>query len=178
MHQAILAQARHDRERLADCRLRFVRSSSAPLPPRIFAELERTFETPVIEWYGMTETDFLAHRMQSAAAAPAQGRLGRHTGGFGCRDHGRTRGFAARGQTGRSSSAALASWRATTATRWRPRPRLPAIGSRQAILVSSTTTGTCFSWAAHGRSSIAAGRKSPRRKSTKCCWTIRRWQRP
>jgi amino acid adenylation domain-containing protein len=55
IHQAILAQARRSRERLADSRLRFVRSSSAPLPPRIFAELERTFESPVIEWYGMTE---------------------------------------------------------------------------------------------------------------------------
>jgi acyl-CoA synthetase (AMP-forming)/AMP-acid ligase II/acyl carrier protein len=55
IHQAILAQARHDRERLADSRLRFVRSSSAALPPRIFAELEQTFESPVIEWYGMTE---------------------------------------------------------------------------------------------------------------------------
>jgi acyl-CoA synthetase (AMP-forming)/AMP-acid ligase II len=55
MHQAILAHARHDRERLANCRLRFVRSSSAPLPPRIFTELEQTFESPVIEWYGMTE---------------------------------------------------------------------------------------------------------------------------
>ena len=55
MHQAILAQTRHNRERAANCRLRFVRSSSAPLPSRIFAELEQTFETPVIEWYGMTE---------------------------------------------------------------------------------------------------------------------------
>jgi acyl-CoA synthetase (AMP-forming)/AMP-acid ligase II/aryl carrier-like protein len=55
MHQAILAQAEHHRDRLAKCRLRFVRSSSAPLPPRTFAELERTFEVPVIEWYGMTE---------------------------------------------------------------------------------------------------------------------------
>lgn len=55
MHQAILAQARCQDERLAKCRLRFVRSSSAPLPPRIFTELERTFESPVIEWYGMTE---------------------------------------------------------------------------------------------------------------------------
>ena len=56
MHQAILAQARHNRERVADSRLRFVRSASAPLPPRVFAELEQTFETPVIEFYGMTET--------------------------------------------------------------------------------------------------------------------------
>jgi acyl-CoA synthetase (AMP-forming)/AMP-acid ligase II len=55
IHQAILGQARHNRERAANCRLRFVRSSSAPLPPRIFAELEHTFETPVIEWYGMAE---------------------------------------------------------------------------------------------------------------------------
>jgi acyl-CoA synthetase (AMP-forming)/AMP-acid ligase II/acyl carrier protein len=56
MHQAILAQAAHERERLAASRLRFVRSSSAPLAPPIFAELERTFATSVIEWYGMTET--------------------------------------------------------------------------------------------------------------------------
>jgi acyl-CoA synthetase (AMP-forming)/AMP-acid ligase II len=56
MHQAILAHARLGREQLANCRLRLVRSSSAPLPTRVFAELERTFESPVIEWYGMTET--------------------------------------------------------------------------------------------------------------------------
>jgi acyl-CoA synthetase (AMP-forming)/AMP-acid ligase II len=56
MHQAILAQARHNRERVAEYRLRLVRSASAPLPPRVFAELERKFETAVIEFYGMTET--------------------------------------------------------------------------------------------------------------------------
>ena len=56
MHQAILAQARHNRERVVNSRLRLVRSASAPLPPRLFAELERTFETPVIEFYGMTES--------------------------------------------------------------------------------------------------------------------------
>jgi hypothetical protein len=56
MHQAILTEARHHRERIADCRLRFVRSSSAPLPSRLFTELEQTFETTVIEAYGMTET--------------------------------------------------------------------------------------------------------------------------
>jgi acyl-CoA synthetase (AMP-forming)/AMP-acid ligase II/acyl carrier protein len=55
MHQAMLAQTRHSGERLASYRLRFVRSSSAPLPPRTFADLEQTFEAPVIEWYGMTE---------------------------------------------------------------------------------------------------------------------------
>jgi len=56
MHQAIVVQARNNRERVADHRLRFVRSASASLPPHLFAELERTFESPVIESYGMTET--------------------------------------------------------------------------------------------------------------------------
>jgi acyl-CoA synthetase (AMP-forming)/AMP-acid ligase II len=56
MHQAILAHSRDVGERGANYRLRFVRSSSAPLPPHVFAELERTFEAPVIEFYGLTET--------------------------------------------------------------------------------------------------------------------------
>jgi acyl-CoA synthetase (AMP-forming)/AMP-acid ligase II len=56
MHQAILAGARRHRRRAADCRLRFVRSASAPLPLRVFAELEKTFETCVIDTYAMMET--------------------------------------------------------------------------------------------------------------------------
>jgi hypothetical protein len=56
MHQAILAEARHHRARAGDHRLRFVRSGGAPLPPRIFAELEQTFATSVIEFCGVTET--------------------------------------------------------------------------------------------------------------------------
>ena len=56
MHQAILAQARHSPEQAENCRLRLVRSASAPLPPRVFAEMERTLATAVIEIYGMTET--------------------------------------------------------------------------------------------------------------------------
>ncbi len=56
MHQAILARARQNPELVEGCRLRLVRSASAPLPPRVFAELERTFANVVIEFYGMTET--------------------------------------------------------------------------------------------------------------------------
>ncbi len=56
MHQAILARARQSPELLQGCRLRLIRSASAPLPPRVFAELERSFATIVIEFYGMTET--------------------------------------------------------------------------------------------------------------------------
>jgi acyl-CoA synthetase (AMP-forming)/AMP-acid ligase II/acyl carrier protein len=55
MHQAILAQAGQHRARAAECPLRFIRSASAPLPIPVLAELERTFQAPVIEFYGMTE---------------------------------------------------------------------------------------------------------------------------
>lgn len=56
MHQAILAEARRHRERSADHRLRFLRSGSAPLPPHVIAELEKTFATCVIEFCGITES--------------------------------------------------------------------------------------------------------------------------
>jgi acyl-CoA synthetase (AMP-forming)/AMP-acid ligase II/acyl carrier protein len=56
MHQAILTEARHTRSWAMECPLRFVRSASAPLPTRVLTNLERTFEAPVIEFYGMTET--------------------------------------------------------------------------------------------------------------------------
>ena len=56
MHQAILAEARRHRERSADHGLRFLRSGSAPLPPHLIAELEKTFATCVIEFCGITES--------------------------------------------------------------------------------------------------------------------------
>jgi acyl-CoA synthetase (AMP-forming)/AMP-acid ligase II len=56
IHQAVLAQARHNQQRLADFRLRFIRSGSAPLPSHILMELESSFDAPVIEYYAMTET--------------------------------------------------------------------------------------------------------------------------
>jgi acyl-CoA synthetase (AMP-forming)/AMP-acid ligase II len=55
IHHAILNVARHNRKQMVQSRLRFIRTSSAPLAPRFFMELERTFETPVINYYGMTE---------------------------------------------------------------------------------------------------------------------------
>jgi acyl-CoA synthetase (AMP-forming)/AMP-acid ligase II len=56
MHQAILAQARHIGIRPADHQLRFIRCSSASLPRDVSTGLEQIFQTPVIEFYGMTET--------------------------------------------------------------------------------------------------------------------------
>jgi oxalate---CoA ligase len=67
MHQAVLARAERHHEELARSRLRFVRSSSAALPRKVMADLERTFRAPVIESYGMTEA---AHQMASNPLPP------------------------------------------------------------------------------------------------------------
>ncbi|KAL0262976.1 hypothetical protein SLS55_001950 [Diplodia seriata] len=42
--------------------IRFIRSCSSPLSPKIFHELEKTFDAPVLEAYAMTEA---AHQMTS-----------------------------------------------------------------------------------------------------------------
>ncbi len=76
MHQALLARAPRNRERLAKLSLRLLRSSSAPLPPTAMAELEAVFGCPAIEAYGMTEA---AHQMTSNPLPPAR----RHAGSVG-----------------------------------------------------------------------------------------------
>src|SRR5690606_31145103 len=68
MHQAILARAGRNPEAVAAAKLRFIRSSSASLPPQVMAELEALFSCPVIESYGMTEA---AHQMTSNPLPPA-----------------------------------------------------------------------------------------------------------
>jgi acyl-CoA synthetase (AMP-forming)/AMP-acid ligase II/acyl carrier protein len=62
MHQAVLARAPDHRNEVGRHRLRFVRSSSAPLPRQVIAELGDTFGVPVVEAYGMTEA---AHQITS-----------------------------------------------------------------------------------------------------------------
>src|SRR4030095_16570450 len=54
----ILAEASNNFDTIARRPLRLIRSSAAPLPTGVMAELERTFRAPVIEAYGMTETPF------------------------------------------------------------------------------------------------------------------------
>ena len=68
MHQAILARAGRNTDIVEAARLRFIRSSSASLPPQVMTELEATFSCPVIEAYGMTEA---AHQMASNPRPPA-----------------------------------------------------------------------------------------------------------
>jgi acyl-CoA synthetase (AMP-forming)/AMP-acid ligase II/thioesterase domain-containing protein/acyl carrier protein len=56
MHRAILDEAPLHRHILSRCPLRFIRSSSAALPPQVLAELDGVFQAPVVEGYGMTES--------------------------------------------------------------------------------------------------------------------------
>ncbi|WP_373528678.1 acyl--CoA ligase [Nostoc sp.] len=59
MHQTILARASRNTEIVKANRFRFIRSSSAPLPPIIIEQLETTLNAPVVESYSMTEASHL-----------------------------------------------------------------------------------------------------------------------
>lgn len=67
IHHAVLARVSSNRGIIARRPLRFVRSCSAALPPRLMEELESVFQTQVIESYGMTEA---SHQMASNPLAP------------------------------------------------------------------------------------------------------------
>jgi acyl-CoA synthetase (AMP-forming)/AMP-acid ligase II len=73
MHHLILARARRNGEVIASNPLRFLRSSSASLPPEVMAELEAAFGAPMIEAYGMTEA---SHQMASNPLPPAERKPG------------------------------------------------------------------------------------------------------
>ncbi len=73
MHQAILSRAPRNRDIIAANPLRLLRSSSASLPPQVMAQLEETFDAPVIEAYGMTEA---AHQMACNPLPPRERKPG------------------------------------------------------------------------------------------------------
>jgi len=73
MHQAILTGAQNNTEVITRCPLRFIRSCSAALPPKVMLDLEKTFNVPVIESYGMTEA---AHQISSNPLPPKQRKAG------------------------------------------------------------------------------------------------------
>ena len=66
MHQAVLSRLPADQPARGTS-LRFIRSSSAPLPPQVYDRLEAAFGVPVIEAYGMTEA---AHQVSSNPLPP------------------------------------------------------------------------------------------------------------
>ena len=67
MHQAILMRMRTHTDAARAAKLRFIRSSSASLPPQVMHELEEVFGAPVVESYGMTEA---THQMASNPLPP------------------------------------------------------------------------------------------------------------
>jgi acyl-CoA synthetase (AMP-forming)/AMP-acid ligase II/acetyltransferase-like isoleucine patch superfamily enzyme/acyl carrier protein len=80
IHQAVLAGAAANRDVIARRPLRLIRSSSAALPRQVMQDLERTFQTQVIEAYSMTEA---SHQMASNPLAPLArkpGSVGRPAG--------------------------------------------------------------------------------------------------
>jgi acyl-CoA synthetase (AMP-forming)/AMP-acid ligase II len=81
IHQLLLARAADPtgRRPAGSEKLRFIRSCSAALPPRVMRALETAFGAPVLEAYGMTEA---AHQLASNPLPPAArkpGSVGRGT---------------------------------------------------------------------------------------------------
>lgn len=73
MHQAILARSIRNEDSVRQAQLRFIRSSSASLPPQVMNDLEKTFGAPVVEAYAMTEA---AHQMCSNPLPPLERKPG------------------------------------------------------------------------------------------------------
>jgi acyl-CoA synthetase (AMP-forming)/AMP-acid ligase II/acyl carrier protein len=73
MHQSILNQADSHSDIIESSGLRFIRSSSASLPPSVMQALENVFKVPAIEAYGMTEA---SHQMASNPLPPNERKPG------------------------------------------------------------------------------------------------------
>ena len=73
MHQAVVSAACDHTGTVRECRLRLIRSSSSSLPPSLMPDLERLFNVPVIESYGMTEA---SHQMTSNLLPPGKRKPG------------------------------------------------------------------------------------------------------
>jgi acyl-CoA synthetase (AMP-forming)/AMP-acid ligase II len=73
MHQMLVLRADRNADILARRKLRFIRSSSASLPPQVMKSLEAAFGCPVIESYGMTEA---SHQMTSNPLPPGMRKPG------------------------------------------------------------------------------------------------------
>jgi acyl-CoA synthetase (AMP-forming)/AMP-acid ligase II len=80
MHQLLLARAERNADLIRANPFRFIRSSSASLPPVVMERLEQSFGAPVLESYGMTEA---SHQMASNPLPPARRKAGSVGVGFG-----------------------------------------------------------------------------------------------
>ncbi len=75
LHRAVLDAVR-DRRSAPRAPLRFIRSSSAALPPTWADELERVFGVPVLQAYAMTETTYLICANPAPPGARKPGSVG------------------------------------------------------------------------------------------------------
>jgi acyl-CoA synthetase (AMP-forming)/AMP-acid ligase II/thioesterase domain-containing protein/acyl carrier protein len=73
MHDAILRSIKAGQAPPGSHSLRFIRSSSAPLTPKLMAEMEAVFQVPVIQAYGMTEA---SHQIASNPLPPRERKPG------------------------------------------------------------------------------------------------------
>lgn len=80
MHQTILARANRNQEIVQTHPFRFIRSSSAPMPPIIIEQIETTLKAAVLESYSMTEA---SHLMTTNPLPPKVRKLGTVGYGFG-----------------------------------------------------------------------------------------------
>lgn len=80
MHQLLLARAARNQDLIKQNPFRFIRSSSASLPPVVMERLEASFGAPLLESYGMTEA---THQMTSNPLPPATRKAGAVGYGFG-----------------------------------------------------------------------------------------------
>ena len=73
IHQAILEQI-HQQPGIANrVHLRFIRSCSSPVAPKVAQDLEKVFKAPVLEAYGMTEA---THQIASNPLPPRAHKFG------------------------------------------------------------------------------------------------------
>ena len=73
MHRMVISEAEANGDVISRHPLRFVRSSSAPLPAQLFDKLASTFGAPVLEAYSMTEA---AHQMTCNPLGPRRQKRG------------------------------------------------------------------------------------------------------
>jgi acyl-CoA synthetase (AMP-forming)/AMP-acid ligase II len=81
IHNLLLTRAGSERPAGAEG-LRFIRSCSASLPPKMMGRMERVFGVPVLEAYGMTEA---SHQMTSNPVPPGERKPGSVGPGTGMR---------------------------------------------------------------------------------------------
>jgi oxalate---CoA ligase len=73
MHQLVLSRGERHRKAAKAARLRFMRSSSSPMPPVVMERLEELFDAPSIEAYGMTEA---SHQVATNPLPPGERKPG------------------------------------------------------------------------------------------------------